>query len=369
MARIATILTIVGAAQFLITALTPVARVAVRRRPSAPLLQLEPRLQSPSIDIVIPAYLESGAIRQKISEIRSASGLYSGEVRVIVIASDPETAAAARAAAADIVVETVREGKAAACNRAMAIATAEIVIFTDANCTIVPHDWLNRTIASLQFRHLVSAVKGEQGGTEGAFWRLENLIKRAGYNNDTLAVVGEFIAVRSTFLTPIRPTAALDDFELAANFASQGLRVGLVPGISTTEKAVSQRQQWDRRLRIAEGLFTDAIPRIPELMNLQAGRDFIAHKISRATIGCAGFWLAVFGGAFASRLFARLGLPIIALAGLSYRGTLPLGDRFTSVLAPIGLQFVPPAAVVHALRRRTSRANATPNALWRKVPR
>jgi hypothetical protein len=323
----------------------------------------------PSIDVVIPAFLEAGVVDAKIQSLRADFADYGGRCRIIVVASDTESADAA--AAADIVLLTGRHGKARACNEGLQRSDADVVVFSDANCQITPRsDWVGILLASLRDWHLVSARKGESGGMDSAFWRLEERIKTSSETTvGTLAVAGEFMAARRSDLLPLTPGVILDDLDIALSFAFRGLSVTSSGAIRTTEPAAPPSEQWERRVRIAQGLFTEALPQTKSLLSLPVGRLFVAHKLARTTVGCLSFWLAVLGTSvlWVPASFALVPAALAAVAG--YVGKLTVPSRMRPVVTIFGLQAVPVAGGARALRRSIMTRQASTDGLWRKVAR
>jgi len=86
---------------------------------------------APPLTVVVPAYLEAGAIGGKVADL-FANG-YPGPLTVLVVAEDPETAAAARAAGATVLQPEGRLGKSGALNLGMTSASTDLVVATDAN--------------------------------------------------------------------------------------------------------------------------------------------------------------------------------------------------------------------------------------------
>lgn len=367
MRTLGTALAAIGFTAFAASAVAPLVAARVGGRTSRT-EQSAPLGPTASVDVVIPAYLEAGVIGEKIAQLREAFASYEGPSRIIVVASDAGTAQAS--SDADLVLEMERGGKAAASNAGVELSTAEVVVLTDANCDIQPASWPLTMIDELNSFDLLSANKGEQGGAEGLFWAYERAIKRRS-SAGTLAVVGEFLATRRAHYRPVSTGAILDDFELAVEYDRRGLRVGVSQVIRTTEPAATPREQWERRVRIAEGHYADTIPKLGRLIATDLGRRFAVHKIYRVTLGCAGYWMCVLG--------VMLALPILSpaiVAGLCYTFFAYRGDvRSPRVLRPViaiaGMQFVSPAALARSIRRRRKRAESSPSsaALWSKVAR
>jgi len=99
------------------------------------------------LSVVVPAYREAGRIGETVATLRSelAPVHHEGGVEIVVVddGSDDGTAAAGRAAGADVVVEfPVNRGKGAAVRAGMRIASGSVVAFTDADLSYPPHQIL-----------------------------------------------------------------------------------------------------------------------------------------------------------------------------------------------------------------------------------
>jgi cellulose synthase/poly-beta-1,6-N-acetylglucosamine synthase-like glycosyltransferase len=347
-------------------ALGLVERVLGRGRTSYP--APDPLPADPFVEVVIPAYLEQGSVGATVE--RLSTDLEKSSVRhlVHVVASDADTAAAA--AAAGKVTLTGRGGKPAAVNAAVAQSRADVLVLTDANCRIDPSDWPVRMLRELQDTSLLSANKTESGSADVLFWRLESLLKRDATNRvGTLGVVGEFLAMRRQDYRPVPPSTTSDDLWLAIDFDARGLRVGVSPTIVTSEDPAPRPEQWERRVRIAYGQLSMALPRLPALSRTPAGRNYLAHKMYRLTIGAAAFWvgLGVLVSARPRALLPLVGLPVGA-AVAQYRGLLPVRTPLDPVAAIVALQSIPVAAVSRIVRR-SLRRHQPPSVGWHKVSR
>jgi glycosyltransferase involved in cell wall biosynthesis len=323
-------------------------------------------LSSGSIDVVIPAYLESSVIDRKVRSARAAVANERVESRVIVVASDELTATAARKAGADVVVESDRRGKATAVNLGVAQATNEIVVITDANCDIEPLEWPALVRAELETASLVSAHKAERGGREGFFWNYERLVKKQR-GGESLSVVGEFIALRRADFRPMPADEIIDDLWLALELASQGHHVRISDNIRTVEEPAPQRDQWERRVRIAEGMLGQHLPRLGRYLRFASGRTFTVHKFFRLTIGCAAFWAGTGALALAIpsvTLPAAIAVTVYAVS--RYSGILWPDRGLLPVTTAFAMQAIPPVAVLRLLRNRIEGRHSVG---WVKVPR
>ncbi|HEX8975927.1 MAG TPA: glycosyltransferase [Solirubrobacteraceae bacterium] len=143
------------------------------RRPSAMVAPL------PSVAVIVAAYAEQEVIAARVANLRQLD--YPAELLEIVVACDgspDETAARARAAGADQVLELPREGKIRAQDAGVAHTTQEIVAFSDANVSWEPGAL--RSLVAPFANPRVGYVCGQvsfvnESGTnqEGLYWRYE----------------------------------------------------------------------------------------------------------------------------------------------------------------------------------------------------
>ena len=320
---------------------------------------------NPSIDIIVPAYLEAGVIKAKIADLRNELQGYPGTARIVVAASDPQTAQAA--SEADLVMEGGRSGKAAAVNEAVKASVADVVMLTDANCSIRPTGWIGVALSELESASLVSAQKTETNGGDGIFWAYENWLKRStGDGAGSLAVVGEFFATRRVDYREVRASAVCDDFVMAFGYYERGLKVAVSRKIVTVEPATSGAEQWERRIRIAEGVIKDILPRTRSLFREPIGRRYLAHKTYRNTVGCAAFWAAVLVTPFISIYLGVATWIGVLVAVLGYAGRMPISGILAGPISIVGMQAVMPIALLTRVLGKKAPASG---ALWRKVAR
>ncbi|MET0734192.1 MAG: glycosyltransferase [Microbacterium sp.] len=358
---------LVGGALFVLGLVLPfiAARLDREREPERDDRAIE---RHSTIEVVIAAYLEASVIGAAVERLRRQLTAWDGGATVTVVASDDATADAAEAAGAHV-LRTLPQGKAIAVNTGVRLSTADIVLLTDANCAFVPDGWPILLAEALKSGDLISARKRETGSRESAFWRYEDAVKRSGADHKpTMSVVGEFLAFRREDFEPIPPACLVDDIWIAKSFAMRGLRVRIASGIATTEAPAEGKDQWERRIRIAAGLWVEAVPEWRALMRIPAGRQFLAHKLYRLTIGAAGFWLAVVATAVAFRPWGLLVVPaLIAAAALYY--TRGRGGVLTPLATLVTLQIVPILALVRARTVKRNRRAGVVSLGWKKIAR
>lgn len=208
----------------------------------------------PDVTALVCAYREREVIAAKVDDLRTNG--YPGRLRVLVVADDRQTAAAARATEAEVISPGTRLGKAGAINRGVAATRDDILVLSDANAFLVPG-----SIAAL-VRWLsdprVGAVAGDKqvtGGTQGHYWRFEAWLKRREWRRgSTIGLVGELAAVRRSLFRPLPTDLAVDDMWLGLDILEQGARIAYEPEAAAVEPpSPTWSEEWERRTRVVCG--------------------------------------------------------------------------------------------------------------------
>jgi cellulose synthase/poly-beta-1,6-N-acetylglucosamine synthase-like glycosyltransferase len=210
------------------------------------------------VTAIVAAYNEQLVIAPRIANLRSLD--YPPERVQVIVASDgssDHTAARARAAGADVVLELPRGGKIRAQDAAVARATGELLVFSDANAEW-SRDALKRLVAAFADPS-VGYVCGDvtfldAGGTnqEGLYWRYEMWIRRM---ESTLHSVtsgnGAIYATRRESYLRVDPLAG-HDLSFPFNMVKRGWRAIYVTDARATEKmAPSIEGEFARKRRMA----------------------------------------------------------------------------------------------------------------------
>jgi len=233
------------------------ARGALRPRPvkAAPI--------EPPVSVVIAARNEAGSIGDRLANLAAID--YPADCLEVIVASDgseDETVAIARAAATGrrvTVLDLGRVGKADALNAAVARATGEVVVFTDANTRFAP-DALRAIVRPLADPE-VGGVAGNQVYTadsiasaetgERTYWDLDRLLKRAeSAAGSTVSATGALYALRRS-LVPTIVAGVTDDFYTSTAVIDQGRRLVFAEdAIAYEPPAPSSSREYGRKVRI-----------------------------------------------------------------------------------------------------------------------
>ena len=210
------------------------------RRPAAP-----PVEGRPSVSLIVAAHDEEAVIGAKVA---NALGLEWPRSRLEVIvccdgASDA-TAARARAAGADVVLELPRGGKVRAQDAGVAAARGELLAFSDANSSWEP-DALGRLCAAFADGRVgyacgqVRFVRADGGDNqEGLYWRYELAIRRLESELRSItAGNGAIYATRRDSYLVVDPIMG-HDLSFPFKMVKGGWRAVYVPEALAREKMV-----------------------------------------------------------------------------------------------------------------------------------
>ncbi len=215
-----------------------------------------------TVTLIVPAYDEEEVIAAKVANALALD--YPRERLQVIVASDgstDRTAALARAAGADLVLELPPGGKVAALNAAVERADGELLAFSDANSAWAP-DALRRLVepfADPAVGYVCGQVRflDEGGGNlEGAYWRYEMAVREM---ESALAGVtagnGAIYAVRREAYLALAPSGS-HDLSFPFELAKRGLRSLYVPAARAEEKMVPTLEgEFARKRRMMAGLW------------------------------------------------------------------------------------------------------------------
>jgi cellulose synthase/poly-beta-1,6-N-acetylglucosamine synthase-like glycosyltransferase len=269
--------------------------LAARRKPRSAAAKdgIEPGAL-PEVAIVVSAHNEEQHIDGLLGNLRSLN--YPHEP-MLYLGSDGSTDRTAEilesTAGPRVRVFRFRDnrGKASVLNDLLAATREPIVVFTDAN-TRLESEALLRLVrhfvdprvgavcGELSLRH-----RGDGDNVDGAYWRLERLMKSSeSAVGALLGANGGIYAIRRECFVPLRPDTIVDDFCIAMTVSANGRSLIYDPEARALEDAPQQiRDEFTRRVRIGIGNY-QAFFRHPEyLFGGSAVRGFVyfSHKVLR----------------------------------------------------------------------------------------
>jgi len=254
----------------------------------------------PHVTVLITAFNEEGSIREKLENTLKIS--YPSEKLEILVASDGST---------DRTDEIVREfaprgvrlfrqegrvGKTTTQNNAVAHASGEIVLFSDAT-TMYREDVFRRLLPAFADPE-VGCVAGrliyvdDASTTVGhgarSYWNYETFIKMA--ESQTCSLIGAsgcLYAVRRSAYEPMYAEAC-SDFLICTNIYRQGLRSVFAPDAVCFEQTNRHAvDEWQMRIRVISQTFTDLWRNRDMLNPFKSGFfavELISHKVLRYAV-------------------------------------------------------------------------------------
>jgi cellulose synthase/poly-beta-1,6-N-acetylglucosamine synthase-like glycosyltransferase len=228
------------------------ARVSRARRPDARSAAIGPtgasRDAPPTMSLIVAAHDEEGVIEAKLANALLLD--YPRERLQLIVACDgcsDATAARARAAGADVVLELPRGGKIRAQDAAVARSHGELVAFSDANAL-----WESDAALALvgafadprvgyacgQVRFVQAASGALAGNQEGLYWRYELAVRALESRLSSItAGNGAIYATRRASYITVDPIMG-HDLSLPFNMVKRGWRAVYVPEARASEKMV-----------------------------------------------------------------------------------------------------------------------------------
>jgi hypothetical protein len=202
----------------------------------------------PSLSLIVAAHDEESVIGARVANALALD--YPRELLEVIVACDgctDATAASARDAGADVVLELARGGKIRAQDAAVERARGEIVAFSDANALWEPG--AARMLAGAfadphvgyacgQVRFVQAAAGADAGNQEGVYWRYELAVR--SYESRLSSITagnGAIYATRRDAYIVVDPIMG-HDLSLPFNMVRRGLRATYVPAARASEKMV-----------------------------------------------------------------------------------------------------------------------------------
>lgn len=335
----------------------------------AALMRLCPRPIRPgtppaSAALCVCAYNEEGVIGAKADNMLAMRQAMPGlELLAYVDAATDRTAELlSQYDGIRVVSATTRQGKTHGMNVLAAMASADVLVFSDANVMFDP-DAVPRLLAPFSdpdvgavCGHLLytSADGGATAAAGSAYWRLEERIKSLeSETGSAMGADGSIFAIRRALHCP-PPPDLIDDMYVSLSVLCQGARVVRAHDALAFEEAVSRpSEEFRRKVRIscqAMNVHRALWPRLRRLPALDLYK-YVSHKLLR--------WLTIYLLAAGAASF---------LAGVALAGAPGVaGALFLAGLAGLAAILTVPAGPLPALRDVLAAFVATGIGVWRSV--
>jgi glycosyltransferase involved in cell wall biosynthesis len=298
-----------------------------------------------SVSVIVAAHNEERALAAKLESIRnSRTTAPSIEIVVASDGSTDRTAALASNAGADVVLDLPRVGKLAALVTAVAAASGEVLVFTDAD-SVFGETTLEALLTgfadpqiggvSATQRTSIGATQSGLGRGEGLYWRYEEWIRRLEDRvGSTVSACGGLYAIRRELFKAPPMVGGSDDFLISTQVIRTGRRLAFEPEACVWLVAPSRsKAELRRKVRLMNqglrGAFSLGRLLLPWHGGLYA-IEVVSHKIIRRLVP---FFLV--GALAASGVLVQenslwwiaLG-PQVALYLLAAMGAVGRGHRF-----------------------------------------
>ncbi len=292
---------------------------------------------TPSVTLVVSAFNEEDVIEAKIRNSLELD--YPPEqVQIIVVsdASDDRTDEITRSFEADGVVllrMAERGGKTVGLNAAVAAATGEVVVFSDANAMyrqdalkMLTRNFADDAVGAVVGESTYSESANDAEKSESAYWRYETAIKQAESDlGSTVGGDGAIYAIRKDLYRPMAPDA-LSDFVNPCQIVEQGKRCLYdKAAVSVEEAAGSYDKEYRRKVRIVNRAWRATMSMKRLLNPLQFGFfsfQLISHKLLRwlvplflVAVFLSNAYLLPLGSFYELAFWAQVGFYLLAFIG------------------------------------------------------
>ncbi|MCG2616860.1 glycosyltransferase family 2 protein [Terrimonas sp. NA20] len=221
----------------------------------------------PSVSFIVAAFNEEDFIADKIKN--SLEQDYPADkIEFIFVtdgSSDKTPEIVKRYPSIRLLHQDLRQGKAAALNRAINIASNDILIISDANTLLnleaskrISRHYLDPKNGGVAGeKKVMSAADADNGVGEGEslYWKYESWLKKV--DDEFYSVVGaagELFSLRRELYEPLGHDVVLDDFIISLKVVQKGYRVRYEPGAFAMESpSFSIVDERKRKVRIAAG--------------------------------------------------------------------------------------------------------------------
>jgi cellulose synthase/poly-beta-1,6-N-acetylglucosamine synthase-like glycosyltransferase len=219
---------------------------------------------TPRVSLIVAAHNEEAVIADRLDNALALD--YPTDRFEILVAADGCTdgteAIVERYADRGVhLLSLPRHGKLRALDAAVARATGEVLVFSDAN--IMCHAGALRALARNFADPAVGGVaghtryrqaEGSESSSEGEslYWDYDTWLKQLeSYTGSVVSAHGGLYAIRRSLYRPVTDLAVTDDFAISTGVIEQGYRLVFEPEAQATEFAVPAAQrEFRRRVRL-----------------------------------------------------------------------------------------------------------------------
>ncbi|WP_192349418.1 glycosyltransferase family 2 protein [Algoriphagus sp. Y33] len=251
----------------------------------------------PTVSLIIPFHNERLGLRSKIENTLNLD--YPPDKLEIIFVSDGSDDGSERIPLEYSSIKAVfiprRGGKIAAMKKAAAMASGEILVFSDANTSLnieaiqeltIPYRDLRVGGVTGEKRIITLQSDGASSKGEGIYWKYESFLKKYdSYYYTLVGGDGGLMSFRRVLLDDIPDDTILDDFMLTMRMAEKGYLVKYTPLAKALEfSSSSVNEEMKRKIRIAAGGW-QSIVRLRRAINpfhdLTLSFQYVSHRVLR----------------------------------------------------------------------------------------
>ncbi len=252
---------------------------------------------TPSISIVMVVRNEAGVLERKLNNLLSLD--YPRDIVEVVVVSDgstDSTNAILRGHASDprvrLILNAESRGKAAGLNDAIAVASNEVVMFTDARqkvevgaLRLLAQSFADPEVGCASGELMLGDPdSGEASRGVGLYWRIEkNIREMESLSGSVVGATGAIYAARRNLFVPLPQGTILDDVYIPMHVVNQGFRVIFVPSARAWDLAdQGTGHEFARKVRTLTGNY-QLVQLAPWILSSSNPLrfEFISHKLLR----------------------------------------------------------------------------------------
>ncbi len=254
----------------------------------------------PCISIVMVVRNEAAVLETKLRNLLEVN--YPGDLVEIVVASDGSTDGSneilsqhAQIPRVRVIVTAPSRGKAACLNDAVAIASGEIIVFTDARqkvesdaIRLLLENFADNTVGCASGELMLGDPdSGETARGMGLYWRMEKKIRQwEADSGSVVGATGALYAARRQMVPRLPDETTLDDVYIPMHVIRQGARVVFDPRARAWDLPdLGKDREFARKVRTLSGNY-QLLQLAPWLLTRDNPLrfEFVSHKLLRLIV-------------------------------------------------------------------------------------
>jgi poly-beta-1,6-N-acetyl-D-glucosamine synthase len=251
----------------------------------------------PTVSLVIAMHNESENVDAKMSNC-SEFDYPAGKMEIIVSLDAPTDGTDVmmekyRGARVIVLSSGIRRGKATALNNALAVASGDIVVFTDARQRFertaireLMGNFADESVGAVSGQLiLLDAENREAGDAVGLYWRYEKALRAMESQIHSVpGTTGAIYAIRRELFAPLPPKTVLDDVLVPMKIVVGGKRALFEPAaVAYDTVSESPKIEYERKRRTLMGNY-ELLASMPDLLIPWRNPIFVqlvSHKVGR----------------------------------------------------------------------------------------